>query len=271
MLLFIAGASILAFPFLSDYFHAKAQTRVIEGHNEALASIDKPHLDRLIEAAREYNEELRANPNRFHKTDNELARYHDMLQIGESGSDIIGTLEIERLGISLPIYLGTDDDVLRIGLGHIEGTSLPVGGPGTHTAITGHRGLPTASLLTDIDRMEIGDIFTLNILNLQMHYMADQIEVVLPDDFSKLSIYPDKDYATLLTCTPIGVNTHRLLVRGIRLAGEAVPEIEAVATEIRTSVSPVLRTIALFLWLPLLILLLLLLAKNKTKASSRES
>jgi sortase A len=119
--------------------------------------------------------------------------------------------------------------------------------------------------------MEIGDIFTLNILNLQMHYMADQIAVVLPDDFSKLAIHPDKDYATLLTCTPIGVNTHRLLVRGIRLADEAALEIEAVSAETRASTSPVLRTIALFLWLPLLILLLILLAKNKSKASSRES
>ena len=215
IVMFLAGLSVFSFPYVSDFIHRRAQTIVIDEYRKAVRNTDESHINELVEAARRYNEELRKNGARFYLTEKELDEYRNMLQIGVS--TVIGTIAIPVADIHLPIYSGTDDAVLAIGAGHIEGTSFPVGGAGTHSVITGHRGLHTASLFTEIDRMDIGDTFLLNILNLNLLYEVDQIEIVLPDDFSLLDIYEDKDYVTLLTCTPIAVNTHRLLIRGVRV------------------------------------------------------
>jgi len=266
ILLFLAGIIIFSFPYVSDFFHSRAQTRVIETYHDVISNTDESHIDEIIKVAREYNEELRNNPNRFHLTENELAQYHTMLRTdNEIEECVIGSLEIDKIGIKLPIYRGTDDAILQIGAGHIEGTSLPVGGPGTHTVITGHRGLHTAKLMTDIDRMKIGDVFTLNILGLRLHYITDQIEVVLPDDYSKVAICPNSDYATLLTCTPIGVNTHRLLIRGVRVPDEDLTDINNKTEDYQIKVWYFIIIALLFSSFLLLLILLFLIIRKKVK------
>ena len=271
ILLFLAGIFIFAFPYVSDIFHAKAQTRVIESYHDLISGIDERHLYELVEAAREYNEELRNNPNRFHPTENELAKYYSMLRTDNEIEDgIIGSIEISEVGINLPIYRGTDDADLRVGAGHIMGTSLPVGGIGTHTVITGHRGLHTAKLMTNIDRMEIGDVFTLSILNLRLHYITDQIVVVLPDDLSQIAICPDSDYATLLTCTPIGINTHRLLIRGMRVTDECLTDTNNMTEEYQLSMWDYIIISILILSFLLLIILLLIIIKKAIKKKRKQ-
>ena len=272
ILLFLAGAFIFSFPYVSDYFHTRAQSRVIETFQDALNSVDDQHLEELIKKAKEYNEALRSNPNRFRKSKEELAQYHTMLQLDKTNIEnkIIGTLEIKELDMTLPIYLGTDDETLRIGIGHIEGSSLPVGGPGSHTVITGHRGLHTAKLMTDIDRIKIGDVFTLNILNLRLHYKTDQISIVLPDDFSNLTIYPDKDYATLLTCTPIGVNTHRLLIRGTRIPDENISQKNIAKEEYQITIWDYIILSLIFLSLLMLLIAILMIIRKIINESRKE-
>jgi len=266
ILLFLAGIIIFSFPYVSDFFHSRAQTRVIETYHDVISNTDESHIDEIIKAAREYNEELRNNPNRLHLTENELAQYHTMLRTdNEIEEGVIGSLEVKEFGINLPIYRGTDDAILQIGAGHIAGTSLPVGGPGTHTVITGHRGLHTAKLMTDIDRMKIGDVFTLNILNLRLHYITDQIVVVLPDDFSYIAICPESDYATLLTCTPIGVNTHRLLIRGVRIPDEYLADINNITEDYQIKVWYFIIIALLFLSFLLLLILLFIIIKKAIK------
>ena len=273
ILLFIAGIIIFSFPYMSDYFHTRSQTRVIDDFNSSLNLINEDHIKELIQAARDYNEALRSNPNRFYPTQEESTHYHTMLQIDvpEAGNNIIGTLEIKELDMILPIYLGTDEEMLRIGIGHIEGTSLPVGGAGTHAVITGHRGLHSSKLMTDVDRMKIGDVFTLNILNLRLNYITDQIEVVLPDDFTKLTIYPDKDYVTLLTCTPIGVNSHRLLIRGVRIPDYEISEHKINTEEYQISIIESIKLYVLFLSLLLLLVLIYILVRKALKREKQNN
>jgi sortase A len=183
-------------------------------YHEAVYNLDDTSRHELLEAAYAYNIALRGNANRFRLSEAELAEYSSLLRI--SGSGVMGTLEIPALGVNLPIYHGTDVNVLQIGVGHLEGSSLPVGGLGTHAVITGHRGLPSSTLLTDLDRLEVGDVFYLRVLTETLAYEVDQIRVVLPDDYGEMGIVSDRDYCTLLTCTPYGINSHRLLVRGSR-------------------------------------------------------
>ena len=173
----------------------------------------------MWEAAQAYNKKLLAKSgDRFVLTDEEKEAYNKVLDV--TGTGIMGYVNIPRIAVSLPIYHGTDPAVLEIAVGHIEGSSLPVGGKGTHCVISGHRGLPSAKLFTDIDRLKEGDTFQLQVLNRTLTYEVDQIRVVLPDQLEDLAIDPDKDYCTLVTCTPYGVNTHRLLVRGHRIREE---------------------------------------------------
>ena len=263
ILLFLVGAFIFAFPYVSEHIHSKSQTRVIESFNESIKAVDDSYLEELIKAAREYNDVLRKNLQRFYLSEDDLKQYHNMLRVNnETIEGVIGSLDIDRIGINLPIYRGTDDVTLRIGVGHIEGTSLPVGGIGTHTVLTGHRGLHTAKLLTDIDRMEVGDIFVISTLNLRMYYEIDRIVIVAPDDFSDIMICPDNDYATLLTCTPIGVNTHRLLVRGIRIPDVQASEIIFAIEKYQLSIIDYIKICLLFISLLLLIILLFILKKR---------
>ena len=218
ILVFLAGISLVLYPTVSDYWNGLHQSRAIAVYDEAVGQLDTSKYEEMLAAAQAYNEELRQNPSRFTPTEEEKARYETLLDV--SGTGIMAYIEIPKLGAKLPVYHGTDDAVLQIAVGHVEGSSLPVGGAGTHTVLSGHRGLPSARLLTDLDQMEVGDRFEIHVLGNTLRYEADQILTVLPHEMDALAIEEGKDYCTLVTCTPYGVNTHRLLVRGHRIETE---------------------------------------------------
>lgn len=218
ILVFLAGISLVLYPTVSDYWNGLHQSRAVAVYDEAVGQLDTSKYDEMLAAAQAYNEELRQNPSRFTPTDEEKAWYETLLDV--SGTGIMAYIEIPKLSAKLPVYHGTDDAVLQIAVGHVEGSSLPVGGAGTHAVLSGHRGLPSARLLTDLDQMEVGDRFEIHVLGSTLRYEVDQILTVLPYEMDALAIEEDKDYCTLVTCTPYGVNTHRLLVRGHRIKTE---------------------------------------------------
>lgn len=194
-----------------------------------MAELNNDLYKQLWEDAAAYNERLLTKLNRYKMTSEEKAEYESLLNV--SGNGIIGYIEIEKIDCSLPVYHGTAESALQIAAGHIEGTSLPVGGASTHCVISGHRGLPRAKLFTNLDRLVEGDTFELHILDEILTYEVDQISVVEPDEVEKLEIEEGKDYCTLVTCTPYGINTHRLLVRGHRVANREKPEEETIVSE----------------------------------------
>jgi len=206
---------LLLYPSFSDYWNSFHQSRAIAGYSEQVTEIDDKQYDEMIQKAMEYNETIPLRANRWVLTEEEKNLYYNLLDVG--GTGIMGYVEIPKVAVSLPIYHGVDEAVLQIAVGHIEGSSLPVGGLGTHCAISGHRGLPSAKLFTNIDELKEGDTFLLYILDEVLTYEVDQIRIVEPNDVSSLEFEEDKDLCTLVTCTPYGVNSHRLLVRGHRI------------------------------------------------------
>lgn len=228
-IILLIGAGVMAYPTVSDWWNSFHQSRAIATYASAVENTSTEEMEAMLEAAREYNEELLKKPNRYEMSDEEKAEYASLLDL--SGTGVMGYVQINAIGVSLPIYHGTDESVLQIAVGHIEGTSLPVGGESTHTVLSGHRGLPSARLFTDLDKLKEGDTYTVTVLNRTVTYMVDQIRIVEPTDMSDLNISLGEDYCTLVTCTPYGVNSHRLLVRGHRIdniADEIVVTPEAV-------------------------------------------
>ena len=217
LLLFI-GLCVLLYPVVSDYINARHQSRVVAQYFLDMTKMSGAESEQMLADAESYNERLSQNQYRWHLTEADKKEYNALLNI--RNTSIMGVVEIPKIGVKLPIYHGTSTGVLQLGLGHFEGSSLPVGGIGTHTVITGHRGLPSSTLLTRLDKLEIGDTFALNVVNRVMTYQVDQILVVLPDEMFALAIDPKMDYCTLMTCTPLGQNTHRLLARGHRVTEE---------------------------------------------------
>lgn len=219
VILLLAGVSLLLYPTVSDYWNSFHQTQAIASYTEQVADLNQVDYDKLISDARAYNRKLADKPSRFILTEDEREEYNSLLDV--AGNGIIGYIEIPKIRCSLPIYHGMDDTVLQIAVGHIEGSSLPVGGKSTHCVLSGHRGLPRAKLFTDIDKLEKGDTFMIRVLDETLTYEVDQIRIVLPDEMEDLKIIEGKDLCTLVTCTPYGVNSHRLLVRGHRVANAA--------------------------------------------------
>lgn len=213
ILVFLSGLSLLLYPTLSDWWNSLHQSRTIARYAEAVANLDNDSYEALWTAAKDYNKSLVQKFNRFVLSDAEREEYESLLNI--SGNGIIGYIEIPTIGCSLPIYHGTDSAVLQIAVGHIEGSSLPVGGESTHCVLSGHRGLPSAKLFTNLNKLTEGDTFMLRVLDETLTYEVDQILIVEPEQVKALDIEADKDYCTLVTCTPYGINSHRLLVRGI--------------------------------------------------------
>ena len=215
VLILLTGLSLLLYPTVSDYWNSLHQSRAIATYSEAVAEIDDNNYEMLWEEAKEYNERLKEKKNRLYLDDEERKEYESLIDV--SGNGIIGYIEIPKISVALPIYHGTDEGVLQIAIGHIEGSSLPVGGAGTHCVLSGHRGLPSAKLFTNLDELVIGDEFVIRVLDETLTYEVDQIRIVEPGDLSDLEIKEGKDLCTLVTCTPYGINTHRLLVRGHRV------------------------------------------------------
>ena len=251
VIVLILGVMILLYPTVSDYWNSFHQSRAIASYLEEIENIDPVDYEREWARAEQYNRELTSRPNRVMLSEEEYAEYETMLNL--TGSGIMGYIEIPKISCSLPIYHGTDEAVLQIAVGHIEGSSLPTGGAGTHTVLSGHRGLPSARLFTDLDQMEEGDLFVIRVLDRVMTYMVDQILIVLPEEMDGLAIDPNEDYCTLVTCTPYGINSHRLLVRGRRTENVEMEQIIKVVSD-ATQIKPIL--VAPVLAAPMLLILL---------------
>jgi sortase A len=263
---FFAGLSLLLYPTVSDWWNSLHQTYAVAGYVESVADHSAEENQKLREEAEAYNQRLYQSGEGLHNlTEEEEKEYNSLLNITEDG--IMGYVDIPKINVQLPIYHGTDEAVLEVAVGHIPGSSLPVGGPNTHTVISGHRGLPSARLFTDIDQLREGDTFTLNVLDETLTYEVDQIRTVLPDELQDLAIQEGQDYCTLVTCTPYGVNTHRLLVRGHRIAN-ASDDVHIVADAVRISPLMVAPAIAAII---LLILMLWLFLSTRSKKNRPES
>lgn len=209
----LVGLSVMLYPTVSDWWNSKVQTRAVSSYVQTVAQKDDGEIERMLEEARDYNKRLARLSAPFAEFD-ELTDYNDILNL--SGTGIMGYITIPVIRAEFPIYHGTSEEVLNIAAGHLEGSSLPVGGVGTHSVISAHRGLPSARLFTDLDKLVVGDTFTITILNDVYTYEVEEIFIVRPDQLDKIALVPEKDYVTLMTCTPYGVNTHRLLVRSHR-------------------------------------------------------
>ena len=218
VLILLTGVSLLLYPTISDYWNSFHQSRAIASYVKSVAEIDHTDYEKMWQEAVAYNEKLKENSGRWALTDEELKKYDQLLNISDTG--IMGYIEIPKINVSLPIYHGTDEAILQIAVGHIPGSSFPVGGKGTHCVVSGHRGLPSAKLFTDLDQMEEGDLFMIRILDETLTYEVDQMRTVEPEELSDLEIDEDRDLCTLVTCTPYGINSHRLLVRGHRVENQ---------------------------------------------------
>ncbi|NSF74246.1 class C sortase [Blautia wexlerae] len=215
VVVFVAGLSFLLYPTVSNLWNQAHQSRAIATYTEQVEKLDDSSNKEMLKVARKYNKELLKKADHWKLSKKDKKKYESLLDV--SGTGIMGYIEVPKIDCSLPIYHGTDEGALQIAIGHLEGSSLPVGGKSSHCVLSGHRGLPSARLFTDLDQMEEGDTFILNILGHKLAYEVDQIKVVLPEEMSDLEIQEGKDLCTLVTCTPYGINTHRLLVRGHRV------------------------------------------------------
>ena len=214
-----AGLAIMLYPTVSDLVNKFHQTEVVISYAKAVEDTDAARLAQLRAEAQAYNAALAQNGQHWVLSDAERAGYERQLRLTDDG--VMGSVEIPSIRVNLPIYYGTSDAVLQEAIGHLEGSSLPVGGPDTHVVISGHRGLPSAKLFTELDKLAVGDLFYLKVLGETLAYQVDQIQTIEPGELTALKIQPGQDLCTLVTCTPYGINTHRLLVRGHRVP---VPE-----------------------------------------------
>ncbi len=215
ILIFIGGISLLLYPTISDYWNSFHQSQAISEYSEKIAVMDDKEYDKILQDAKDYNKRLRENNNQYAITDQQAEEYNGLLDV--SGLGVMAYIEIPKIDCTLPIYHGVDDAVLQVAIGHLPWTSLPTGGAGNHIVVSGHRGLPSAKLLTDLDKMDVDDIFIIRVLNEVLTYEVESILIVEPQEIDSLVLVPEQDLCTLVTCTPYGVNSHRLLVTGHRI------------------------------------------------------
>ena len=266
ILIFLLGLSLLLYPTVSDYWNSMHQSQAIASYVDTISTMDNEQYEAFWEAAKEYNQSLLTRSNTYVLTEEQKQSYNTLLNISDTG--VMGYVEIPSIACSLPIYHGTDEAALQVAIGHLEWTSLPTGGESTHCVLSGHRGLPSAKLFTDLDKVREGDIFMLRILDQVLTYEVDQILIVEPTQTDALLISEGKDHCTLVTCTPYGVNSHRLLVRGHRIANieeASVAYVTADAIQIEPLiVAPIVAT-------PILLLLFfaLMLQDSKPKKKPR--
>lgn len=262
ILIFLVGLSVMLYPTVSDYVNQRHQSRALASYDETVNEMSDADYTAYFEAADAYNQRLAATPNSFF-TPEQVSGYDETLDV--SGTGIMGYITIPRIGVELPVYHGTSDGVLQVAAGHLEGSSLPVGGAGTHAVISAHRGLPSAKLFTNLDQLEVGDTFTITVLDRVLTYEVDRISIVLPTETDLLQPVEGQDYVTLMTCTPYGINTHRLLVRGRRITTpDKLKHIRVTSDAIK--IEPILT--APIMALPLLLVLLFWLLFAPRKRSS---
>lgn len=254
VLMLLVGLSLLLYPTVSDYWNSFHQSRAIASYVEKVADLTEEEYAVMIQAAKDYNQRLLSKNNRWKLSPEEIEEYESILDV--TGTGIMGYIEVPEIGITLPIYHGTDEGVLQIAIGHLTGSSFPIGGESTHSVVSGHRGLPSAKLFTDLDKIVEGDRFVIRVLNEVCTYEVDQIRIVEPNDLSPLVIESGSDYCTLVTCTPYGINTHRLLVRGHRVANAEEAD-EIIVTADAMQIEPIL--VAPLVAVPILFVLFIIM------------
>ena len=256
LIVLIVGLSLLLYPSFSDWWNSMHQSRAIASYVEQVAGIDEEQYAHLWEDAWNYNESLAERPNHYVLDDEQKAQYNQILDI--SGLGIMGYIEVPSIGVALPIYHGTNESVLQVAVGHLEWTSLPVGGESSHCVVSGHRGLPSAKLFTDLDKLVVGDVFIFRVLDEILTYEVDQILIVEPHETDALLIEQGQDLCTLITCTPYGVNSHRLLVRGHRVENqEEAQSVRVTADAMQIEPTIVAPIVAIPMLLVLLVVMLI--------------
>lgn len=260
ILILLIGLSLMLYPSLADWWNSFHSSRSIASYVEQVANIDDAQYEELWDAAWDYNQSLLHRPNDFLLSDEQQEIYKSLLDFG--GNGIMGYIEIPMIDVMLPIYHGTKESVLQIAVGHLDWTSLPVGGAGSHCVVSGHRGLPSARLFTDLDKLKVGDVFMLHVLNEILTYEIDQILIVEPQDTDPLLIEPGKDLCTMITCTPYGINSHRMLVRGHRIESQEEAKVIRITAD-ALRIEPLM--VAPFVAVPILLVLLIILLLPKQK------
>lgn len=269
ILIFLVGLSVMLYPTVSDYVNQKNQSRAVASYSEEVENLSDVDYQAYFDAADDYNRRLAETPDAFYRPE-EVSGYTDTLDV--SGTGIMGYITIPKIGVELPVYHGTSDGVLQVAAGHLEGSSLPVGGAGTHAVISAHRGLPSAKLFTNLDELEVGDTFTITVLDRVLTYEVDQITIVLPTETDLLQPVEGKDYVTLMTCTPYGINTHRLLVRGKRIENaENQKHIRVTADALRIEPIIVAPALAVPMLLVMLVVMLAVPHLRKRKNQREEN
>ena len=264
ILIFLVGLSVMLYPTVSDYVNQRHQSRALASYDETVNEMSDADYTAYFEAADAYNQRLAATPNSFF-TPEQVSGYDETLDV--SGTGIMGYITIPRIGVELPVYHGTSDGVLQVAAGHLEGSSLPVGGAGTHAVISAHRGLPSAKLFTNLDELEAGDTFTITVLDRVLTYEVDRISIVLPTETDLLQPVEGQDYVTLMTCTPYGINTHRLIVQAKRVAynGEEDAPTQPVQAVIHYTARSFRRAYTLYIGTAVIILLVVVLILRRRK------
>ena len=242
LVVLLVGLSLLLYPTVSNYWNSLHQTKAIGSYMNAVSNIDTDEYNRILSSAREYNQKHKGKPLGA-LSDEEREAYNNELNL--DGNGIMGYIRIPAINCVLPIYHGTDDNVLQVAIGHLENSSLPVGGEGTHCIVSGHRGLPSALLFTNLDQLIEGDLFEIHVLDEILTYEVDQIRIVEPEDVTQLSSEEGSDLCTMVTCTPYGVNSHRLLVRGHRVENQVVTDVRVSADALQ--IDDAIVTIGLFI------------------------
>ena len=264
VLILLVGLSLLLYPSFADWWNDLHQTKAIANYEQIMANMSDEDYSHLFEEALRYNIELAKMDYPMMYYD-EIPGYFDMLKVTSDG--IMGHINIEKIGVQLPIYHGTSEMVLQIAVGHVQGSSLPTGGAGTHCVLSAHRGLPSARLFTDLDKMEVGDTFVLTVIDRTLTYQVDQILIVEPHEVQPLYAVDGEDYCTLVTCTPYGVNSHRMLVRGTRIENE-IQRKEIRVTADAAIIEPIL--VAPFVAAPILLVLFIMLMLPKSHNKREE-
>lgn len=265
VLVLLTGLSLFLYPMISEYVNSKHQSRAIQSYEQAVSSgMSSETIENYFAKADEYNRMLASADGAFYHPDS-VPGYRETLDV--TGTGIMGYITIDKIKVELPVYHSVDVNVLQIAVGHLPGTSLPVGGKGTHAVLSGHRGLPSSKLFTDLDKIEVGDVFYITILNRLLTYQVDQVKTVVPTDVDDLQIERGKDYCTLMTCTPYGINSHRLLVRGVRVDNEEEKAPVYIANE-AYQIDPLIVTPVVAA--PMLLALAVVLMVQSIKKSSRD-
>ncbi|MDO4617183.1 MAG: class C sortase [Lachnospiraceae bacterium] len=267
VIMLLAGISLILYPSVSDWWNSMHQSRAVASYLETVTDLSAEENERMIQEANAYNKELASGSLHLNLTEEEVEEYNSILDV--TGTGIMGYIDIPKIKVQLPIYHGTDESILQIAIGHLAGTSLPVGGESTHCVVSGHSGLPSALLFTNLSKLLEGDQFTMSVLDRTLTYEVDQIRIVLPDEVSDLAIEEGEDYCTLVTCTPYGINTHRLLVRGHRVENvKGGNDIRVTADALQ--IEPIM--VVPFAAIPLLLVLLfiLLFTTHDRKKSKKE-